>query len=357
MSGILLASCSGDHEKRTASKKEPVAVTVAYAGKQSNNAIRASGRIESRQTAAISTRVMGFITAIHVKAGDRVKKGQLLATISSDDLQAKRAQSRAMVAEAEAALKVALRDKERYQQLYEQQSASSKEFENAALHYNSIKARAEAARQMQKEAESMLAYTNLTAPFAGVITQKNVNAGSMANPGTPLLVLEQDKGYKASVSVSERDIAGIKEGAPATIVIKSSGRTIEGTVSEVSPSSQFSGGQYLISVTIPETETDDLYSGMYVTATITSSAKMSDTDDTVLVPASSLVHKDQLTGLYTISAGGTALLRWVKLGQTHGDEVEVLSGLTSEEPFILTSAGRLYNGAPVKAVSSVTKAE
>src|SRR3970040_453136 len=155
-SGMLLASCSGDHGKPTAPKKEPVAVTVAYAGKQSNNAIRASGRVESRQTAAIGTRVMGFITAIHVKAGDRVKKGQLLATISSDDLQAKRAQSRAMVAEAEAALKDALRDMERYQQLYEQQSASSKEFENAALHYNSIKARAEAARQMQKEAESML---------------------------------------------------------------------------------------------------------------------------------------------------------------------------------------------------------
>ena len=207
---------------------------------------------------------MGFITSIKVKAGDQVKKGQLLATISNADIQAKKAQAQAMVSEAEAALKDAQKDYERFAELYKQNSASSKEFENATLHYNSIKAKAEAAQQMQNEAEAMLAYTNLTAPFSGIITQKNIDAGSMANPGMPILMMEQAGNYQVKASVSESDIANVKEGADAEVVIKSTGKVIKGKVTEVSPSSQFSGGQYMIKVNIPEQEKAGLYSGMYV---------------------------------------------------------------------------------------------
>jgi RND family efflux transporter MFP subunit len=354
-SSVFLASCSSDHHENGEKNETPVSVTIASAGRQWNNTIHASGQIESEQTAVISTRVMGYITRIDVKAGDHVQKGQLLATISSDDIQAKKAQAQAMVAESEAALKDAQRDYERFAALFNQQSASEKEFENATLHYNSVKAKTEAARQMQKEAESMLAYTNLRAPFAGVITQKNLNAGSMANPGMPILILEHTGGYKAKVTVSESDIASVKEGADADVVIKSSGRVIKGKVAEVSPSSQFSGGQYVISVRIPDAEKNGLYPGMSVNVTLSSSAKTNEMDAVVLVPASSLVLRDQLTGLYTVSESGTALLRWVKLGRAYGKDVEVLSGLSQDEKFILNSESKLYNGAPVKVKESVAE--
>ena len=67
----------------------------------------------------------------------------------------------------------------------------------------------------------------------------------------------------------------------------------------------------------------------------------------VTVPLSSIIKKDDLTGLYTISANNTALLRWVRLGKTIGDNVEVLTGLEKNEQFIVSSEGRLYNGIPV----------
>jgi hypothetical protein len=67
----------------------------------------------------------------------------------------------------------------------------------------------------------------------------------------------------------------------------------------------------------------------------------------VIVPVSAIVERDQLSGLYTISENQTALLRWVRLGKTHGDQVEVLSGLGGNEKFILTAEGKLYNGVPV----------
>ena len=346
LAAIFLASCSGDNHQADEKKVNPVNVTVATAGAQSGNTIQVSGQIESKETAVISTRVMGFITSIKVKAGDKVQKGQLLATISNGDIQAKRAQAQAMVSEAEAALKDAQKDYERFAELYKQNSASTKEFENATLHYNSVKAKTEAARQMQKESEVMLTYTNLTAPFAGVITQTPIDAGSMANPGMPILMMEQTGGYQVSASVSEGDIAKIKTGTEAEIVIKSSGRRIKGKVAEVSPSSQFSGGQYMIKVNIPDEEKTGLYSGMYVSVSILV-AKDSGGDAITLVPTSSIVYKDQLTGIYTITENQTALLRCVRLGKEQGDQVEVLSGLRNDEKFILASEGKLYNGAPI----------
>lgn len=345
ITGILVSSCSGDSQETGAKKGEPVRVTVAVAKAGSSNTIQSSGKIESKETAIISTRIMGFITDVKVKAGDKVQKGQLLATISNSDILAKRDQAKAMVSETEAVLKDAQKDYERFAELYKQNSASAKEFENATLHLNSIKAKAESAKQMQKEAEAMLTYTNLIAPFSGVIIQKNADAGSMANPGVPLLMMEQAGEYQVTASVSEDEIDHVKEGAKATIVLKSTGRIIRGSVSEVSPSSQFSGGQYGIKVSIPGREKAGLYSGMYVNVAIETSEK--NASNNLLVPISAILNIDQLSGLYSITENQTALLRWVKLGKTQGDQVEILSGLRPDEKFILTSEGKLYNGAPI----------
>ena len=70
--------------------------------------------------------------------------------------------------------------------------------------------------------------------------------------------------------------------------------------------------------------------------------------DAVMIPLKAIVNRDQLTGVYTISSQNTALLRWVRLGNTTGNQVEVLSGLANNETFILSAEGRMYNGAPVK---------
>jgi len=342
---ILLTACAETNQEAEHKKVEPVTVTLGEANVSAQPAIRVSGQIQSKESAMISTRIMGFINSITVKPGDRVKKGQLLATINNTDILARRAQARAMVTEAEAALEDAQKDYERFAELYKENSASTKEFERVTLQYNSIKAKAEAARQMQHEAEAMLAYTNLTAPFDGVITQKNSDAGSMATPGVPLLVIEQAGNYEVSASVSETEIAEVKEGTEAQIFMKSSGKTLRGKVSEVSPSSQFSNGRYSVKIALPTRETNDLYAGMNVTVSFQTGIDSNST--TVWVPASAIVTNDQLTGLYTITENQTALLRWVRLGETQGNQIEVLSGLNSTEKFIVTSEGKLYNGVPI----------
>jgi RND family efflux transporter, MFP subunit len=200
---------------------------------------------------------------------------------------------------------------------------------------------------MQKEVEAMLVYSNLTAPFSGVVTQRNADEGSMANPGMPILVLEHVDSYQVNTFVSENDISKITAGAAAEIVIKSTGENIHGAVSEVSPSSGMNGGQYLVKVRIDQTDRKNLFAGMYAHVAIASSASKSSGEERLLVPGEALVKRDQLNGLYTVSDGNTALLRWVTVGNTYGDQVEVLSGLNEQEKFILTAEGKLYNGVPV----------
>jgi RND family efflux transporter MFP subunit len=345
---FLLSSCSSDEGSKTiAGSGSPVLVTIAKPAGAETGVINFSGTVEASQTANISTRVMGYITKLNVKEGDRVAKGQLIATISSDDILAKRAQTEAMIGEAEAALKNAQKDYERFTALYQQQSASEKELENVTLQYNALQSRVEAAKQMRNEVNAMLAYTNLTAPFSGVVTQKLAEAGSLANPGMPIVIIEQSGSYEISANIPETEIGMIKMNAPVRVNIAAADKNFQGKVIQINPSSAFTGGQYIIKVNIPDKEKQGLYAGMYAGLSI-DAEKNKKPSNSVLVPVSAIVNKYQLTGLYTIASNNTALLRWVRLGKTFNNEVEVLSGLNSDEEFIVSADGRLFNGAPVK---------
>lgn len=348
---LVLSSCSSkENDNRNIKADAPITVTLSTPSGDEQLGINISGQIEAAQSANISSRVMGYITMLKVKVGDHVNKGQLLATVSNQDILAKRAQTDAMIAEAQAALNSAQKDYDRFTTLYKQQSATAKELDNATFQYNSAKARLEAAKQMRNEANAMLGYTSLTAPFSGMVTQKLADAGSMANPGMPILTIEQSGSYQVSASVPENMISQVKQGTEAIVNIKAIDKTFKGTVTQINQSSQFSGGQYIIKVNIPEKEKTGLYAGMYANVSIPlkNKTEIKPTENVVLVPLSSIEHKDQLTGLYTISSNNTALLRWVRLGKTYGDKVEVLTGLEKNEPFILSADGKLYNGAPVR---------
>ncbi|MDE3252685.1 MAG: efflux RND transporter periplasmic adaptor subunit [Bacteroidota bacterium] len=348
----LLAACSGSEktDAKDAGQEAAIPVIVGQPASGESSGFSISGEVASSQTANISTRVMGYITRLNVKVGDHVNKGQLIASISNNDILAKRAQVDAMIAEAEAAAKNAQKDFDRFTALYQQQSASAKELDNVTLQYNAAKARVESARQMRNEVNAQLSYTSLTAPFSGTVTQKLADAGSMASPGMTLVTIEQSGNYEINASVPESEINQLKQGIPVNVQIKSINRQFIGTLTQINPSSQFTGGQYLVKISVPEKEKAGLYAGMYANIDIPNTNKKTSATvpSAVLVPVASIIHKDQLTGLYTISDHQTALLRWVRLGKTYGDQVEVISGLSSNERFIVHADGNLYNGALVR---------
>jgi len=197
---------------------------------------------------------------------------------------------------------------------------------------------------MKNEINAQFAYTNITAPFSGVITSKNVKKGDMANPGQPLISIEAPGDFEVVAMVPETEISDIKKDIKVSVNVKSINQTISGKVTEVSTSAAQTGGQYLVKITLDKTDAKIL-SGMFTTVQFPVERKAE--TSMVLIPKEAIVNNGQLSGVYTVSQSNTAILRWLRLGRTFGNEVEVLSGLNANESYIVSAEGKLYNGAKI----------
>ncbi len=306
--------------------------------------ISASRKIEAIQNANISTRIMGYVNNVHVKVGDKVRKGQLLISINSADINAQKAQVIASITEATAAFKNAEKDYNRFVALFNDASASQKEMDDFTANYEMAKARLEAANQAKNQVNAQLSYANIRAPFSGVITGKFVNKGDMATPGMPLISIETPGKFQVVAMVPESEITSIKTGTNVEVLIKSTNEIIKGKVTEVSTSAKNSGGQFLVNVILDKTAATIL-SGMFVTVQFP--VEKEATSSKILVPTSAIVTNGGLKGIYTVSEQNTAILRWLRLGKIYGANVEVLSGLNFDEHYIISAEGKLFNGVKV----------
>jgi RND family efflux transporter MFP subunit len=347
ISTLVLTSC-GKEKKEQVTAEPAIAVEVGGVSENENGAfITASGKIEAENSANLSTRMMGYVTKIHVKVGQKVRAGQLLVSINNTDLQAKKAQVDASILQATAGYNNAKKDYDRFVALFKQQSASQKELDDMTARYEMAKAGLEGAKQMRNEVMAQFSYSNITAPFSGTVTNTFVKEGDMANPGMPLVSVEGASKLQVTAMVSENDINAIKKGMAVNVLVKSSNDKLTGKVTEVSGSATNTGGQYLVKINLNKTNSSVL-SGMFVNVQfpVGNNAKVSNAS-MLLIPNSAIVAQGQLKGVYTIGTDSVAILRWLRLGKTFGNQVEVLSGLSANEKYIVAAEGKLYNGAKV----------
>ena len=342
---LLLSSCGSEDKKLVTDNAPIIAVTVTQVEANSNSPfLSVSGKIQATNSADLSTRMMGYINKVHVNVGDKVSKGQLLVSINNADLQAKKAQVNAGITEAKAAFNNAQKDYNRFLNLFADNSASQKELDDITARFEMAKARLEAANQMKNEVNAQFAYSNITAPFNGTITGKIAEEGNMANPGKPLIRMETPGDFEVMAMVPETEISEIKTGTTVDVLVKSINETIKGKVKEVSASAKDTGGQYLVKIALDKTDANIL-TGMFTTVQFPIEKKTTSTQ--VLIPSEAIVTNGQLSGVYTVSQSNTALLRWLRLGRTFGNQVEVLSGLTADETYIVSAEGKLFNGAKI----------
>ena len=341
----LFFTACGSEEKPKPNDSSAVMVSVEKVKTGANDKfLSASGKVAASNSANLSTRMMGFVEKIHVDVGDNVRKGQLLISINNTDLKAKAAQADANITQATAAFKNAEKDYTRFKNLYQENSASRKELDDMTSRFEMAKAGLEAAKQMKNEVNAQFNYVNIRAPFNGIITNTFIDEGNMANPGMTLLGLEAPGQYEVTALVPESEISNIKPDSPVDVVIKSIAESIKGKVTEISTSAKNTGGQYLVKITLNKTDANIL-SGMFATVQFPVESKAKSA--TVLIPTKALVTNGQLSGVYTISQSNTAILRWLRLGRTFGNRVEVLSGLNLDEAYIVSAEGKLYNGAKI----------
>ena len=342
---IITFSCGGANENMFNDDSPAISVEVAKVGSGDKaQFFPASGKVMASNSTDLATRIMGFVERINVSVGDKVRKGEVLLSINYSDLQAKLAQAKAGILEATASYTNAEKDYQRFKNLFASNSATQKELDDMAANFETAKARLEAARQIQNEVNAQFSYAEIRAPFNGVVTNKFIEKGDIANPGIPLLSMESPSTFEVFASVPESAIARIKSGSEVEVIIKSINEQVKGIVSEVSTSARNTGGQYEVKVELIE-KPADLRSGMFATVHLHMEEEI--TTPMIMVPEQAIVYRGQLTGIYTVSQSNTAILRWLRLGKAQEDTVEVLSGLAPGEEYIISSNGKLYNGAKI----------
>ncbi|WP_430810478.1 MULTISPECIES: efflux RND transporter periplasmic adaptor subunit [unclassified Carboxylicivirga] len=343
--GMAMQACGA---KQSDSGQEGTAIQVEAETLASSTVAKKfqyTGSVASVNQSTLSTRLMGQISRVLVREGDKVSRGQLLIAIRSNDIQAKEKQVEANIIQAQAAYKHAKEDFSRITALYKSKSATQKELDDITVHLAMTKAQLEAAQKAKDEVVEMLSYANIRAPYDGVITQKFVDSGDMANPGMPLLAIEAPGLFEVRAKIPESEIYKVEKGDTVEVFIDACKQAIKGSISHISPSSRFSGSQFdaRIALQPAEDQKDVIRSGVFAHV-----QHFKGQESKLLVPNDRIVKRGQLMGVWTVSHAGQALLRWVRLGKTYGDKIEVLSGLNEGNRLILSAEGRLFDGAKLQ---------
>lgn len=361
-SAATIAGCHGGEPAATPGTVQTIQARVVESQQQQLPVnLRSTGTVHAKETAVVSAQVMGRIQAVLVHEGDSVRAGQTLVVLDDAALRAqvdqaqagvKAAQNAQAAAQTNAALAASTLN--RYKQLESQKSVSPQEMdevsrraEAAAAGVEAVRAQTDAARAQESGARTMLGYTHLIAPFAGVVTARMADPGTMAAPGVPLLQVDQAGALQLQASVDESAIGAIHKGMKVPVSIDGGATTnLAGTVAEIVPAADPSSHSFLVKIDLPSSS--QTRAGMYGTAEFANGTRQA-----ILIPRSAVVARGSLNCVYVLDGQGIAQLRYITLGGAQGKLLEVLSGVSAGEKLIDAPSDRDLAGKRIEIGTGV----
>jgi len=325
---FLLGACDREAAPTPAERLPLGGTPVAVTDTLIVDAFEAAGTAEPMRLATLSTKLMGTVTAVSVHEGDHVAAGQVMVRLDARDLGAKRAQMEAGLAEATAVHHEATVQAARIRALYADSAATKAQLDQVETGLARADAAVATARGMTAELAANASYSEVRAPFAGIVTRRFVDPGSFAVPGAPLATVEDASTLRVTVNAAPDAVRGLRRGATvgATIGDTAVRATIEGVVPA-------GANLYTVNAMVPNP------GGRFLSGSAATLALPRGTRSAILVPVGAVVRQGDLTGVRTATAG-QASLRWVKLGRTQGGAVEVLSGLAPGDTVLVAGGER-----------------
>ncbi len=240
-----------------------------------------SGSVISDNQKMITSRFMGFVTQVNVSEGEKVKRGQLLYSIDSKEIDSAMTQVELGIAQAELSLQMYQNqytniklNLERHKRLLKQDMVSQYEVENLELAEKNLANMIEIAKRQVNQANARLTevknqykYLRVTAPNDGVVIAKNIKVGEMAMPGMPAIILSDLSDLKIAAEIAESDLSKAPHGKKVSIEIPSVGFKGIGTVTAIIPSSNPMTHTFKIKVSF-KSKHPSVYPGMYATVNI-----------------------------------------------------------------------------------------
>ncbi len=326
---LMTAGCS--HAPDT-SRSEGMAVvhdvkTAPLQALSESSALELVGTVAARNRAEIATKVQARIEAIPVGLGSVVAAGDPLAELDMRDI-------RARVAQAEAIHDQSARDLTRYEELLERKLVSQQEFDR-------VKSQADISRATLQEAQAMLSYGRVVAPFAGVVTKKMVDLGDLAIPGLPLFTVEESANLRLIVAIPESLQDRVRLGDSLPVIVPSLDTVITGVLTEYSNSADPASRSFEAKVALPSLP--GLRAGQYGRLRISSGESPG-----FFIPTSAIIHRGQLELVFVVTDSSSADLRLIRTGRQLRDRTEILSGLKSNERVIVSGQETLIDGDRIR---------
>jgi RND family efflux transporter MFP subunit len=320
---LVNLACGSKQDSRVEKGLPKVAVSLVGQGAPEGGAWVAA-TLQSTRTAMLSTRMAAQVRRVLAQEGQRVAAGTLLISLSDEDLQS---QLRA----AETGLATVEAHHRRIQALQVQKAATPSELEQVQAQVAQAQAGVSALR-------ANIAYTQIRAPFAGVVQSRKVTEGDFVGPGTPLLELVGDGEQELVATISEEEARGLKSGAK--VAFDSEGVQGEAQITGLAPGGDSTTHKGTLRAKVLKPK--GLRQGSFARILLPGAKSAQG----LSVPRSALVQRGELTGVF-VAKDGHAELRWLSLGEGEGSFLPVRSGLKAGEQ-VIDHPGALQDGQPIE---------
>ena len=308
-----------------------IAVEGRRAG-QGDNSLDAV--VEAVRQTTLSSQVAGAVVALSVKAGDPVKAGQALLRIDARAAQQGVVGSNAQVEAAQANLLVLTKELERQKQLVQKQYISPAALERTQAQWEAAKAQVKALQAQTQAAQTQTDFFVVHAPYAGIVSEVSVTLGDMAMPGRALVTMHDPSALRVTAAVPQALLAAVNAQQKAIRY------ELPGVTGYSAP--QVPQQVQVLPAIDPITHTGQirlslpagapgLTPGLFARVWLPGASSTTSGAERLYLPSSAIVRRAEMTGVFVLNGEGKPSLRQVRLGQTSGERVEVLSGLRKDD--------------------------
>jgi RND family efflux transporter MFP subunit len=347
---LLLRSGRSGASAESSSPKPTLTVTTTQPQRESlPQTLEANGNIAAWQEASVGTESGGLrVTEVRASVGDRVHKGQVLATFASDTVGAEAAQARASLAEALAFAANAAADAERARTLQASGALSASQINQYLTAGKTAQAKVEAAQALLQARQVRLGQTDVRAPDSGIISSRTATVGAVVGNGMELFRLIRQGRLEWRAEVTSAELGRITTGTTA-VITAASGAQLAGRVRTVGPTVDPQTRTALVYVDLtplPGPASGSARAGMFAHGEFNLGATPA-----LTVPQSALVVRDGFSYVYRVNADGRVNQLKVQTGRFQDGRVEVTSGLAADARIVASGAGFLNDGDLVRVVA------
>jgi RND family efflux transporter MFP subunit len=304
------------------------------------------GTLQGYVQAPIAARASGYLRRWHKDIGSLVKKGDLLAEIDAPEIDQQLSQAIAARQQAAASLQLAASTMERWEALRKKDAVSQQELDERRSNAAQARANLSAADANVERLRQMQSFKRVVAPFAGVITRRNVDTGDLIDAGggagRTMFVLSQTDPLRVYVNVPQTYAQRVKPGQEVNVTQSELlGQVFKGQVARTSAAIDTSTRTMQIEVTLPNRQ-GLLMPGAYVQVSLPLQASKA-----LTIPTNALLIRGTGMSVATVDAQGRIALKPIRIGRNYGENVEVLEGVSLEDQLVLNPADSLSDGDPV----------